>query len=136
MQSTLCFVRVRILTFRLSMRVVRHPLKRFYGQRMRLRHQSALAGYVVMPEHAHLLIGESAKDYPSKVLQVLKQKVSRTLHAKKHPRPARCGYHSLSNKPKFALSGSGAFTTSMWSEKKMREELVYMHRNPVQHFAI
>ncbi len=33
-----------------------------------------LIGYVVMPEHVHLLVGESRKGDPSKVLQVLKQK--------------------------------------------------------------
>src|SRR5215510_4090339 len=30
-----------------------------------------LVGYVVMPEHVHLLIGEPRKGNPSKVLQVL-----------------------------------------------------------------
>jgi REP element-mobilizing transposase RayT len=32
----------------------------------------ALVGFVVMPEHIHLLIGEPAKGTPSTVLQVLK----------------------------------------------------------------
>jgi REP element-mobilizing transposase RayT len=34
-----------------------------------------------MPEHIHLLTGEPSKGDPSKVLQVLKQKVSRALRA-------------------------------------------------------
>jgi putative transposase len=46
---------------------------------VRARHAFALLGYVVMPEHVHLLMGEPAKGNPSKVLQVLKQKVSRSL---------------------------------------------------------
>ena len=35
-----------------------------------------LIGYVVMPEHIHLLISEPEKGTPSTVLQVLKQRVS------------------------------------------------------------
>jgi putative transposase len=37
----------------------------------------ALVGFVVMPEHVHLLIGEPTKGTPSTVLQVVKQRVSR-----------------------------------------------------------
>ena len=44
---------------------------------VRRRHGFDLVGYVVMPEHVHLLISEPPKGSPSKVLQVLKQKVSR-----------------------------------------------------------
>jgi REP element-mobilizing transposase RayT len=91
-----------------SMKVLRNPLKRFYGRgdihfvtfscyhrrpylgtvRARnrfvqvLRHAFALIGCVVIPEHVHLLIGEPAKANPSKALQVLKQKVSGALRAK------------------------------------------------------
>ncbi|HUL35776.1 MAG TPA: transposase, partial [Candidatus Eisenbacteria bacterium] len=46
---------------------------------VRLRYAFALIGYVVMPEHVHLLIGEPGTGNPSKVLQVLKQRVSRAL---------------------------------------------------------
>jgi REP-associated tyrosine transposase len=37
-----------------------------------------LLGFVVMPEHVHLLVSEPSGSNPSKVLQVLKQRVSRT----------------------------------------------------------
>lgn len=43
----------------------------------------ALVGYVVMPEHIHLLISEPAKGTPSTVMQVLKQRVSRQLRRKR-----------------------------------------------------
>jgi REP element-mobilizing transposase RayT len=46
---------------------------------VRERYRFALVGYVVMPEHIHLLIGEPAKATPSTVMQVLKQRVSRQL---------------------------------------------------------
>ena len=39
----------------------------------------ALVGYVVMPEHIHLLISEPPEGTPSMVLQLLKQDVSRCL---------------------------------------------------------
>jgi putative transposase len=46
---------------------------------VRDRYDFSLVGYVVMPEHIHLLIGEPAKATPSTVIQVLKQRVSRRL---------------------------------------------------------
>jgi putative transposase len=49
---------------------------------VRDRHGFALAGYVVMPNHIHLLIGEPAKGTPSTVMQVLKQRVSGRLRRK------------------------------------------------------
>ena len=46
---------------------------------VRDRYGFSLVGYVVMPEHIHLLISEPAKGTPSTVIQVLKQRVSRRL---------------------------------------------------------
>lgn len=39
---------------------------------VRDRYGFSLVGYVVMPEHIHLLIGEPVKGTPSTVIQVLK----------------------------------------------------------------
>src|ERR1700693_1610245 len=50
---------------------------------VRDRYGFSLVGYVVMPEHIHLLISEPAKGTPSTVIQVLKQRVSRRLRRKK-----------------------------------------------------
>src|SRR6267378_7038162 len=49
---------------------------------VRDRYGFSLVGYVVMPEHIHLLIGEPVKGTPSTVIQVLKQRVSRRLRRK------------------------------------------------------
>jgi REP element-mobilizing transposase RayT len=49
---------------------------------VRKRYEFALVGYVVMPEHVHLLIGEPKKGNPSKVIQALKQRVSRRLRSR------------------------------------------------------
>src|SRR5882672_1363695 len=54
---------------------------------VRDRYGFSLVGYVVMPEHIHLLISEPVQGTPSTVIQVLKQRVSRRLRHKKR-RPA------------------------------------------------
>jgi putative transposase len=46
------------------------------------RYGFSLIGFVIMPEHIHLLISEPAKGTPSTVLQVLKQRVSSRLRRK------------------------------------------------------
>jgi putative transposase len=48
--------------------------------KIRERYEFLLVGYVVMPNHVHLLISESPKATPSVVLKVLKQRVSRDRH--------------------------------------------------------
>src|SRR5690349_22755354 len=50
---------------------------------VRARHKFALIGYVLLPEHVHLLISEPVQGNPSKVMQVLKQRVSRSLRRRK-----------------------------------------------------
>ncbi len=87
---------------------------------VRSRYQFALLGYVVMPEHVHLLISEPSIGDPSKVLQALKQAVSRVLRQNEH-----------------AAEESSAFWQrrfydfNVWSKVKLQEKLSYMHRNPV-----
>src|SRR5262249_39016957 len=47
----------------------------------RQRYGFAAVGYVVMPEHFHLLIGEPEKGAPSIVMQVLKKRFGRQVLA-------------------------------------------------------
>ena len=54
---------------------------------VRDRYSFALMGYMVMPEHIHLLISEPAKGTPSTDLLVLKQRVSRRMPRKPRRRP-------------------------------------------------
>jgi len=63
---------------------------------VRRENEFALVGYVLMPEHVHLLLGEPAKGTPSTVLQMLSKRVSRKLrkkttdrHTNKLPYPLR-----------------------------------------------
>ncbi len=99
---------------------------------VRRRHEFQLVGYVVMPEHVHLLISEPPKGNPSKVLQVLKQKVSRSLHGQGGPSGGQLELV-------FAPEGDEPspfwqrrfYDCTVWSEKKLAQKLEYMHRNPV-----
>jgi putative transposase len=101
--------------------------------KMRERYGLLLVGYVVMPEHVHLLISEPSKGTPSMVLKVLKQRVSRDLRKKN--RRARAGQLRLSfmrggeRLPRFWQAGFYDF--NVYSRKKKREKLEYMHANPV-----
>ena len=100
---------------------------------VRDRYRFSLVGYVVMPEHIHLLISEPTKGTPSTVIQVLKQRVSRRLRRKKR-RPAgqlnlifASGDDSL---PRFWQRRFYDF--NVWSLKKRVEKLHYMHMNPLK----
>ena len=81
----------------------------------RLRYGLCVIGYVVMPEHVHLLLSEPWASSLATALQALKQSVSRTL----------------------ALRGAEPFWQAryydfnVWTEPKRVEKLRYMHRNPV-----
>jgi putative transposase len=93
-----------------------------------------LVGYVVMPEHVHLLIGESRKGNPSVVLKVLKQRVSRDLRREKCTMAAR----EMDSPFKRDDEGRPCFWQArfydfnVYSAKKKKEKLEYMHSNPVK----
>jgi putative transposase len=100
---------------------------------VRDRYGFALVGYVVMPEHIHLLISEPVKGTPSTVLQVLKQRVSRRL---RRNRRAPAGQMKLRFEdgedllPRFWQRRFYDF--NVWSLKKKVEKLQYMHMNPMK----
>jgi putative transposase len=102
---------------------------------VRDRYGFALAGYVVMPNHIHLLIGEPAIGTPSTVLQVLKQRVSRRLRQKPRPHPSSRQFKlpfrdSSESLPRFWQSRFYDF--NVWSQTKFVEKLHYMHMNPLK----
>ena len=49
----------------------------------RRRYRFVVVGYVVMPEHVHLLISEPEQGTPSTVMQVVKQRFARRVKTKK-----------------------------------------------------
>jgi putative transposase len=101
---------------------------------VRVRFKFRLVGYVVMPEHIHLLMSEPRSGDPSKVLQVLKQRVSRALRPKRarhSSRQLRLGFAgSPADEPHFWQRRFYDF--NVWSAAKVREKLEYMHANPVK----
>jgi putative transposase len=102
--------------------------------KIRERYRLRLIGYVVMPEHVHLLISESAKCTPSLVLKVLKQRVSRDLRKRRRRVPT--GQMRLVFKegdaglPRFWQPRFYDF--NVYSARKIREKLEYMHANQVK----
>ena len=98
---------------------------------VRTQYRFALVGYVVMPEHVHLLIGEPKTDDPSAVIHGLKLRVSKRM--RRRGRRARVGQSSFAfcgeTMPRFWQPRFYDF--NVWSAKKRSEKLEYMHHNPV-----
>jgi putative transposase len=100
---------------------------------VRDRYGFSLVGYVVMPEHIHLLISEPVQGTPSTAIQVLKQRVSRRLRRKKRTPTAQLNLT-------FAIGGDSLqrfwqrrfYDFNVWSLKKRVEKLHYMHMNPLK----
>jgi len=89
---------------------------------VRDRYAFRLIGYVVMPEHVHLLLTEPIKGDPSKALQVLKQLVSRKLLPKEQDGDLPTEQHFWQRR---------FYDFNVWNGKKITEKLNYMHLNPV-----
>ena len=83
-------------------------------ERTRQRSKFVVAGYVAMPEHIHLLIGEPLKGTVARVIHALKLSVS----LRRTERPFwQTRYYDF----------------NVWSGKRsVTEKLRYMHRNPVR----
>lgn len=86
---------------------------------VRKQRRFLLAGYVVMPEHVHLLVSEPDTGTPSTIMQLLKQNVSRLLRLE-----------TPSDDSPFWQRRFYDF--NVWTRKKQFEKLHYMHMNPVK----
>jgi putative transposase len=75
-----------------------------------------VAGYVLMPEHVHLLVTEPERKTLSVALQMLKQNVAHQLRAPEGGPFWQSRYYDF----------------NVWSEAKRIEKLRYIHRNPVK----
>ncbi len=80
---------------------------------MRKRYRFIVAGYVVMPEHIHMLVSEPETVLLSRAIQALKLSVA----VQRRERPFW--------QPRY-------YDFNVWSERKRVEKLRYMHRNPVK----
>ncbi len=100
---------------------------------VRKRHPFLLVGYVLMQEHVHLLVSEPAKGTLSKVMQVLKQRISRTLRKRKRRSSRgqlRLPFSEEKSAPK-RFWQRRFYDFNVWSYGKKKEKLNYMHANPV-----
>ncbi len=84
-------------------------------ERVRLDYSICVYGYVVMPEHVHLLLNEPERDTLARVMQSLKQGVARRLALRAANSFWQARYYDF----------------NVWSERKFVEKLRYIHRNPV-----
>ncbi|HTV54916.1 MAG TPA: transposase [Terriglobia bacterium] len=81
-------------------------------ERVRLRYRLAVAGYVAMPEHVHLLVSEPRNGTLALAVQALKLSVAR----RRSERPFwQARYYDF----------------NVRSSEKVTEKLRYLHRNPV-----
>ena len=85
-------------------------------EQVRRRYEIVVVGYVVMPEHFHLLWTEPELGSGSSAMQALKQAVSRKIE--RH-----------TNEPFWQRR---FYDFNVWTEAKRIEKLRYMHRNPVK----
>lgn len=82
----------------------------------RQKHKFAVTGYVVMPEHFHLLVSEPGHGTLSLAMQVLKQRYSR----------------SIPDKAEKQFWQRRFYDFNVFSDDKRIEKLLYMHRNPIK----
>jgi putative transposase len=82
---------------------------------VRRQYGFVVAGYVLMPEHVHLLVGETSIASLATAIQVLKQRTSR----------------KLKNAGEVHFWQRRYYDFNVGNEKKTVEKLRYMHRNPV-----
>ena len=100
---------------------------------VRASYRFALIGYVIMPEHVHLLIGESASVAPSTIIQIFKQRLSRRLRAKKRAPQGQLALRFPSQEAPFRRFWQRRYYDfNVYSRAKVVEKLHYMHANPVR----
>lgn len=100
---------------------------------VRRRYHFVVKGYVVMPEHVHLLIGEPQRSTPSAVMQAIKQGFARRLLSRLH-QTEHLQELSLWSGPveRGRIWQPRFYDFVVFSDKKRIEKLRYMHRNPVK----
>jgi len=103
---------------------------------VRQQYAFKLVGYVVMPEHVHLLVSEPLRGTLSTVLKMLKQRVSRQLrHCPRRPLSVAqraFPFASPGNAQLAQFWQRRFYDFNVWSRKKKIEKLGYMHANPLK----
>jgi putative transposase len=114
----------------------REPIKRdrFLKilEQVRQRYRFVVVGYVVMPEHIHLLISAPEVGTPSTVMQVVKQRSARAFLPKSKKPDARQANLFGETPARAPFWQARFYDFNVWTDKKKVEKLQYMHRNPVK----
>jgi putative transposase len=95
---------------------------------VRKEHRFVVFGYVVMPEHFHLLMSEPQVGTPSTAMQSVKQRFAQRVVRRRrqcHPSQGPPCKPMPIWQPRF-------YDFNVWTERKRIEKLRYMHRNPVE----
>jgi putative transposase len=106
-----CFHRLPLLARRRGYSVFEAEL-----EKTRSQYEFVVAGYVLMPEHVHLLVGEPHASALATAIQVLKQRTSRLLKQPGETQFWQRRYYDF----------------NVHNPEKTTEKLRYMHRNPVK----
>ncbi len=101
-------------------------------ERVRRRYRLVVLGYVVMPEHVHLLLSEPQRQTLSTAIQALKLGFVRSLDCDgaiptSRKRSEKWGTPVTPNH----FWQARFYDFNVWTEKKRVEKLRYIHRNPV-----
>jgi putative transposase len=96
---------------------------------IRIRYGILLVGYVVMPDHVHVLMSEPPGSTPSKAVQALRQRVARDVRGNGPPGRMVPPTEGV-DLPRFWQPRFYDFNVR--SPDKRREKLEYMHMNPVK----
>ena len=100
-------------------------------EQVRERYGFVVVGYVVMPEHIHLLISEPDRGDPSKVMQAVKQGFARRVLRERRKRRLASQLELFSQESEHVWQHR-FYDFNVWTARKRIEKLRYMHRNPVQ----
>jgi len=100
-------------------------------EQVRRRYQLVVVGYVVMPEHIHLLISEPQLKTPSTVMQALKIGFARRVVAQARRRSDPAQAALFAPMPQHVWQ-KRFYDFNIWTSRKRVEKLRYMHRNPVK----
>ncbi len=123
-----------------SLRFKEHFIHTLDELRKKMRFR--LIGYVLMPEHFHLLIWPVGAADPSKIMASLKERTAKFMikNLKLHHEYAWCEKMlkiielpaSVHDEASYRVWQRRFFDSNIWSEKKRLEKLNYMHANPVK----
>lgn len=100
-------------------------------EEVRQRYRFVVVGYVVMPDHIHLLIGEPERGNPSRVMQAIKQGFARRV-LKTLRRQRVAAQDELFTLASEYVWQKRFYDFNVFTARKRIEKLRSMHQNPVK----